>query len=134
MVPSKSVSYVLNLYNRLRDQTMRISIVVVFGSVLVAALVTFVAYYFMFGPFQPRLDVDDPEISSWLHQDGVVVHRRGEELSNSRMYIVEGERSNGGCSWHVRSTGSDQRFIISREVATNHRTCEILMEEGSLAR
>lgn len=110
---------------------MRTSIVIGSCSVLVAAVVIFVAYYFMLGPFQPRLDVDDPVISKWLHQDGIVIHRRGEELSDSRMYIVRGERINGGCSWHISSTGSDENSVISREVATNHRTCESLIEEGS---
>lgn len=113
---------------------MRTSIVIAFGTVLVAAVVLFIAYYFMLGPFQPRLDVGDPEISKWLHQDGVVIHRRGDPLSNSHMYVVKGERINGGCSWHIRSAGSDESFVVSREVATNHRTCETLIEEGNPVR
>ena len=60
--------------------------------------VLFIAYYLMLWPFQPSLEVEDPVISEWLQQDGVVIYRRGEELVNSRIYINKGERIEGGCS------------------------------------
>ncbi len=68
---------------------MRILILIVFGSVLPVAFVLFIAYYLILWPFQSRLEVDDPVISERLHQDGVVIYRRGEELSNSRKYIAK---------------------------------------------
>ncbi len=108
------------------------AIFIVFGLALPVALVLFIAYYLMLWPFQPSLEVDDPVISKWLQQDKVVIYRRGEKLTDSRLYIVQGERIEGGCSWHVRSEGSDDRIIVSREVATNHVTCETLIEEGTL--
>ena len=62
---------------------------------------------------------------------GSAIHRQGGELSNSRMYITKGERIKGGCRWQTKSIGSDDRTIVSREVATNLGTCESLIEEGS---
>lgn len=96
------------------------------------ALVLFIAYYLMLWPFQPTLEVDDPVISEWLQQDEVVIYRRGEKLTDSRLYLVQGERIEGGCSWHVSSQGSDDGIIVNRGVATNHVTCETLREEGTL--
>ena len=111
---------------------MRFSIHIVIGSLLLVVFVSFIAYYLMLWPFQPGLEVDDPVISEWLHQDGVVIYRQGEELINSRMYIIKGERIDDGCSWHTSSRGSDDVIIVSRELATNHSTCESLIEEGTL--
>ena len=111
---------------------MRYSIPIVVGVVLVVGFILFAAYYFMLWPFQPSLEVDDPVVAEWLQQDGIVIYRRGEELANSRMYIVKGERTEHGCSWHVSSSGSDDYVIINREIATNHTTCESLFEEGIL--
>ena len=101
---------------------MRYSIPIVVGVVLVVGFILFAAYYFMLWPFQPSLEVDDPVVAEWLQQDGIVIYRRGEELDNSRMYIVKGERTEYGCSWHVSSSGSDDYVIINREIATNHTT------------
>ena len=100
--------------------------------VTLVLILLFVAYYLMLWPFQPRLEVDDPVISEWLKQDGIVIYRTGEELANSRMYITKGERIEGGCSWQVGVSGSDDHVIVSRELATNHITCETLVEEGRL--
>ena len=111
---------------------MRFSIHIVIGSLLLVVFVSFIAYYLMLWPFQPGLEVDDPVISEWLHQDGVVIYRQGEELINSRMYIIKGERIDDGCSWHTSSRWSDDVIIVSRELATNHSTCESLIEEGTL--
>ena len=108
------------------------AIFIVFGLALPVALVLFIAYYLMLWPFQPSLEVDDPVISKWLQQDKVVIYRRGEKLTDSRLYIVQGERIEGGCRWRVSSKGSDDRIMVSREVATNHVTCETLIEEGAL--
>ncbi len=99
-------------------------------TVVLVLTVLFVSYYLMLWPFQPRLEVDDPVISEWLQQDGVVIYRTGEKLADSRMYITDGERIEGGCSWQVSVSGSDDYVIISRELATNHITCETLVEEG----
>ena len=112
---------------------MNKSILAASGLALLIASVLLFAYYFMLWPFQPTLEVDDPVISEWLEQDGIIIYRRGEELVNSRMYIIKGERIEGGCTWHVSSVGSDDGIVVSREVATNHTTCESLIEEGTLA-
>ena len=108
------------------------AIFIVFGLALPVALVLFIAYYLMLWPFQPTLEVDDPVISEWLQQDEVVIYRRGEELIDSRMYINKGEQIEGGCRWHSRLMGSDDSIVVSRQVATNHNTCESLIEEGTL--
>ena len=114
------------------DGMPKAAIFIVFGFVLPVAFVLFIAYYLMLWPFQPTLEVDDPVISEWLQQDEVVIYRRGEKLTDSRLYLVQGERIEGGCSWHVSSEGSDDGIIVNREVATNHVTCETLREEGTL--
>lgn len=113
---------------------MRISILTVFTTALIVAPFLFIAYYLMLWPFQPSLEVDDPVISKWLQQDGVVIYRRGEELENSHIYTNKGERTlAGGCRWHshLSSSASDYRIVISRQLATNHATCESLIEEGN---
>ena len=111
---------------------MRVSILVASGLAVLVGFVIFIAYYFMLWPFQPTLTVDDPIISEWLEQDGVVIYRRGEELINNYMYIIKGERIGDGCSWHMSSTGSDMGVVVGRVVATNHHTCESLVKEGML--
>ncbi len=111
---------------------MRHLIPIAFGSLLLVAFVLLVAYYFMLRPFQPSLEVDDPVTAEWLRQDGVVIYRRGEELADSRMYLIEGERFGNGCSWHAGSSGSDDYVVVSRQIAMNHTTCESLIEEGKL--
>ncbi len=108
---------------------MKYSISVV-GTTVLVLLLLFIAYYLMLWPFQPRLEVNDPVISEWLKQDGVVIYRNRERLAESRMHIIKGERIEGGCSWHVSVSGSDEYAIVSRELATNHITCETLVEEG----
>ena len=108
---------------------MKYSISVV-GTTVLVLLLLFIAYYLMLWPFQPRLEVNDPVISEWLKQDGVVIYRNRERLAESRVHIIKGERIEGGCSWHVSVSGSDEYAIVSRELATNHITCEILVEEG----
>lgn len=110
---------------------MSYTIFIISSAIVLTFCILFVAYYFMLWPFQPTLEVDDPVISEWLQQDGVVIYRAGEELTDSRLYIVIGERIEGGCKWRVSPSGSDDR-VISREAATNHNTCEVLMEEGRL--
>ena len=102
------------------------------GLVLAGAFVLFIAYYLMLWPFQPRLEVDDPVISEWLRQEDVVIYRQGEKLTDSRMYILRGKIIEDGCSWSVSSWGSDAGIIVTRGVATNHVTCETLIEEGTL--
>ena len=113
---------------------MRHLIPIAFGLLLLVlvAFVLLVAYYFMLWPFQPSLEVDDPVIAEWLRQNGVVIYRRGEELADSRMYLIEGERFGNGCSWHAGSSGSDDYVVVSRQIAMNHTTCESLIEEGKL--
>ena len=113
---------------------MRYSILLGIGSILIGGFGLFIAYYFMLWPLQPSLETDDPVIAEWLQQDGIVVYRRGEELADSRMYILKGERVGDGCSWHVSlSSGPDDRIIVNRQIATNHATCESLSEVGYLA-
>lgn len=102
------------------------------GAIVLILCSLFIAYYLMLWPFQPTLEVDDPVISDWLQQDGVVTYRTGEELADSRMYIIRGELIEGGRSWRVDISRSDDYVVISREQATNHNTCEILIEEGVL--
>ena len=109
---------------------MRYSIPIVVSVVLVVGFILFDAYYFMQWPFQPSLEVDDSVIAEWLQQDGIVIYRRGEELGNSRIYLVKGERTEHGCTWHVSTWGSDDYVVINRAIATNHTTCESLFEEG----
>ena len=86
----------------------------------------------MLCPFQPSPGVDDPAIAEWLRQDEVVVYRREEELADSGMCLIQGERLESGCKWRVGSWGSDYHIVVSREIATNHNTCESLIEEGNL--
>ena len=111
---------------------MRHLIPIAFGSLLLVDFVLLVAYYFMLWPFQPSLEVDDPVTAEWLRQDGVVINRRGEELADSRMYLIEGERFGNGRSWHAGSSGSDDYVAVRRQIAMNHTTCESLIEEGKL--
>ena len=112
---------------------MKLSILVALGSILLVAFALFVAYYFMLWPFKPTLEVDDPVISEWLEQDGVVIYRQGEELVDSRVYIVKGKRIEDGCSWHMSLKGSDDGNAVGRTLATNHITCDSLIEEGIAA-
>ena len=81
-------------------------------------------------PFQPSLEVDDPVISQWLQQDGIVIYRRGKELADSHTHIIKGEVIEGGCIWHVSSSASEDGIVTTRTLATNYTTCESLMEEG----
>ena len=113
-----------------RVQTMMKVSFLTISTLALVLILLFVAHYLMLWPFQSRLEVDDPVISEWLKQDGVVIYRTGETLADSRMYITEGERIEGGCSWHFSVSGSDDYVIVSRELATNHLTCETLVEEG----
>ena len=103
-------------------------LVIVFGA--------FLAYYF--GAYSaPDLEVDDPAIEEWLSSEDVVIHRRGFErpLDNTTMYIQDGRRVDGACRFTVRIHGRPgETRVVARPLATNHRTCEQLILEGTRPR
>ncbi len=106
-------------------------------AVLVLGIVALTSYYYDLWP-KPSLAVDDPAISEWLQDKDVIIHRRGfkSTLDNSTMYIQQGERDGEDCGWSTRLSvqGSNSGARVARNLATNYRTCEVLIMEGSLHR
>lgn len=95
--------------------------------IVMVGVVLFLMYYFMTWPFRPSLETGDPVIDRWLQNDDVTIHRQSGKLSDSRIFILQGERFEDGCSWRFSSLEGPR---VSRELATNMATCESLIEEG----
>ena len=96
----------------------------------------FCAYYFGAWP-APDLKVDDPVIQEWLSSEDVVIHRGGmdKRLEDTTMYILDGRRVDGACRFTVRVYARPgETRVVARALATNHRTCEQLILEGTRPR
>ena len=104
-------------------------------TILLMGFVAFTSYYYGVWP-KPSLTVDDPVIGEWLQDEDVVIHPMGfpRTLNNSEMYIQKGQREGAYCGWSTRLSvqGSDSGARAARNLATNYRTCEVLIMEGNL--
>ena len=81
----------------------------------------------------PELEVDDPVIQEWLSSEDVAIRRGGmdKRLEDTTMYIQEGRRIDGTCRFEVRLYGPAGEIRVAQALATNHRTCEQLIFEGT---
>ena len=98
---------------------------------------TTTSYYYGVWP-KPTLTVDDPSISEWLQDEDVVIHLTGfrRTLEGSEMYIQQNQRDGEDRGWSTRLSvqGGDSKVPAARNLATDYRTCEVLIMEGNLRR